>query len=938
MNSSLLSSSFELLEDRIAPAGIITVVENAPGDFTLTGDLLDNAIIIFQTTPGSFRFEGFTGTVLDPGGVSSMDFTKLTKLTFIGNGGGDTLTINNVSTLSSLTMDGGGGADFFTATNVAIKGEADFSCGAGLDGIRFDGLTTKIGGNLKVTDNLDGMQLDLHALSTVIGGSLIVAGGTGQDFVFGDSEGTLNIGKGIDFDAGSAGGGQLALNFKTTQTIGKLPTGESVLFDAGADSFGLSILGGDSILTGGVRVTGSPQMDIIQLGGAVRGLKIGKLPTGESLAIDAGAGPDSVSINAASILFAGGIEFNGGAGPNSLNLASTNGKTAIGKLSTGHSIHYVGGLNSDFLSIDASILKLAGGIEMAAGEGPNSFALTAFGGVAAFGKLPSGASLKYTGGADADTINLLGAANVFAGGIDFAAGDGVNSISANSLSGSLRLGKLADGASLKYVGGSGGDTVNINCNFFGLAGGLDFSGGAGSNSVTLSGPNGKLLLGKLTTGQSVKYTGGPNDDTFTGNFAATTLAGGLEFLAGDGQNFATFLGSSGSLKIGKLASGQSIRYVGGVDPDGLSTTQANVVLAGGIEFTGGDGTSTVVFDNGNSLRIGTIATGQSILSTTGNGNDLLLLGRARTEFKGSIEMTGGDNANTIVLDGIGKVGKTAGGASILLDGGSGVDKIDIQDSITLAGSLSLTGAAGNDVLDLTDLHLLKAAGPITFNGGPDDDTLSMNVHSLALAQGINFTGNAGVDDFSLAANGTILGDVVADLGGAATGTQDATVTSRDGLVVGLFLKGKLTITGAATAASVDALSLLNVSVAREISVSLGDSISFVTIDNLIAGNTLTIDTGGGSDTVSFERTNFFGNSLIAKLATIQTGGGDDFVLIGSPTPLPNTGPTDSTRVRFLGGLTLDAGSGTDTRNAIDTENDFPGGPPTGFPTFEVTVP
>src|SRR5262245_7087681 len=143
-------SSIEILEDRIAPAGIVTVVAGAPGEFTLTGDGADNQISIFQTESGKFRIEGLTGTTLNPGGVTSIDTNTLTRLTLIGNDGNDTFTLGNLKTLTSLVVDGGTGADTLNSVNLAVTGKVDISGGAGLDSFNFDGLTTNITGKLTI--------------------------------------------------------------------------------------------------------------------------------------------------------------------------------------------------------------------------------------------------------------------------------------------------------------------------------------------------------------------------------------------------------------------------------------------------------------------------------------------------------------------------------------------------------------------------------------------------------------------------------------------------------------------------------------------------------------------------------------------------------------------------------------------------------------------
>jgi hypothetical protein len=98
-----------------------------------------------------------------------------------------------------------------------------------------------------------------------------------------------------------------------------------------------------------------------------------------------------------------------------------------------------------------------------------------------------------------------------------------------------------------------------------------------------------------------------------------------------------------------------------------------------------------------------------------------------------------------------------------------------------------------------------------------------------------------------------------------------------------------------------------------------------------------LSTGGGNDIVNIERENLFGNSIVRKLAAIQLGAGDDQIAIGDPLPEPNTEADDSTRVNFIGGLTVDGGDGAnDNRNDILAQNTF--GVPLTAPTgFELTT-
>ena len=98
----------------------------------------------------------------------------------------------------------------------------------------------------------------------------------------------------------------------------------------------------------------------------------------------------------------------------------------------------------------------------------------------------------------------------------------------------------------------------------------------------------------------------------------------------------------------------------------------------------------------------------------------------------------------------------------------------------------------------------------------------------------------------------------------------------------------------------------------------GDTVLFTSY----AGDEFKLDTRGGADVVNIERGNFFGGSVIKKLATIQLGIGDDQLLIGNPLPAVVAPFPDHTRVNFLGGLNADGGvGGSDNRNDIVGEND-----------------
>ncbi len=207
-------------------------------------------------------------------------------------------------------------------------------------------------------------------------------------------------------------------------------------------------------------------------------------------------------------------------------------------------------------------------------------------------------------------------------------------------------------------------------------------------------------------------------------------------------------------------------------------------------------------------------------------------------------------------------------------------------------------------------------------------TLTGDAFALQITGNVTATLGDANDSAIIADDGTIGGNVNFDLAGAAAGNQTASLTNRTALPAGLTVKGTLGIIGTGGAASTDLLNIANLAVGKAITVSMGAGESTVRIDNLRAADTLTIATNDGADRVDIKRGSllerFVGNSIVAKLASIQTGAGDDSVRIGYLSAANNTGAADSTRVRFLGDLTVDGGTDTNSRNDFAAQNDITG--------------
>jgi hypothetical protein len=144
----MIPCTIELLEPRIAPAGLVTAVYvEASGELTLTGDADANEVTIFQTGTNAYRIEGVT-TDINTVGTTFLDIGILKKLTIDGGDEADTFTGINLKSLTSLTLSGGIGNDTFNMENVVVKGPLAYHGGAGGDHLNFRGLSAEITGDL----------------------------------------------------------------------------------------------------------------------------------------------------------------------------------------------------------------------------------------------------------------------------------------------------------------------------------------------------------------------------------------------------------------------------------------------------------------------------------------------------------------------------------------------------------------------------------------------------------------------------------------------------------------------------------------------------------------------------------------------------------------------------------------------------------------------
>lgn len=620
------------------------------------------------------------------------------------------------------------------------------------------------------------------------------------------------------------------------------------------------------------------------------------------------------------VTLAKGVEIIAGPGGTSANFNS-DGLLTIGKLLTGESILLTGSFGDDGVSFEGMNANLVGGIRVIGDVGFDGISSSNPAGTIKIGKLPRGQSLLLDDGIDGGGIFMNTANLLLAGGIEFIGGDGPNDIVLGPEAGTIKIGKMATGESIRFTGGVDLNTLVTSSANLLMAGGIDLSGGTGDHSIQIIGAGGKAVIGKLLGGQSILLTGSDGSDVVQTGVANLLLSGGIELQGGEGDNGVDLQNPTGVVKIGKLKGGQSILLTGGLGTEAIASSVARLTLDGAIDVDGDDGFGSVNIDSNGIVKIGKLATGQSVrLTGVGDAGFDLDLG-GQVTLLGSLELNGSAGNDEIDLDGKVIVGKNISGISIFLNGGDGADLLDLADTVMLSGSVRFFGGNDADTLDLNGLDKLTVMAQVDFLGGAGEDVLDLNVRSLLISGGLSFVGGLDADSVSIVADGSIVGSVYLDLGASELAPQSLAIQSRSGLPAGLVMKSTLTVDFAA-ASQTDALTLLNLSVAKAVDIGMGNGNSLVTIDNLTALDEFRVDTRDGADVVNFERGNFFGNSLVKKIATIQLGLGDDELAIGSPVPAIVPPFPDASRVNFLGGLTADGGEGSDDRNDFAGQNVF----------------
>ena len=380
-------SLLESLEQRLAPAGLVSLHLSSGGELTISGDEAANDLQITQTG-GTWNISAQAGgdTLFSLNGGAAQSAVALAAPTSVQarlGDGHDDLLLDGVSLSGKLRIDGGDGNDTVDFTGTSLSGSVEVRLGDGADyftagGALFFGRSLKVdlgaGAN---TFEINASSLDvLGSLSATARGSELEA----QEFILAAGDGRVEG----DVTLRSSAAGS-----PTTFEIGDLA--DDVL-EVGGFLKLQSGGGQDEVFLAGDLEVGERLW--FKLGNGLNTVDsedLGRLEAGR-LSYSGGRDADDVILAGTDLFVEGDLSFSGGAGSNRLDLLPTDTLTINGEL------RYSGAAGDDVLIVDSADAYVFGSIRMSAASGNNAFGLNAV--------LADVGGVRYTGGSGSDVVDV----------------------------------------------------------------------------------------------------------------------------------------------------------------------------------------------------------------------------------------------------------------------------------------------------------------------------------------------------------------------------------------------------------------------------------------------------------------------------------------------------------------------------------------------------
>lgn len=903
--------------------------------------------IVGSSNADTINVRGGNNSVTAGDGNDSVTAADGNNVIDVGNGN-DSVTVGNgnnsiVAGEGDNLVVAGGGANTITSgagtDNITVgNGANNINAGNGDNTVNIGtGANTVTTGS--GNDNVLGGGGN-NAISTGDGQDSIVVGGgndtvnagAGNDIVFaGEGNNVIDAGTGSDVVVTGGGADQITIG-SGNDSVSANSGNDTIIGGADFDAQGTVVLDGN----GNPVLDGNGNLTYTANGGD---------------SIDAGAGRDTLSINAgsndANFRFVSGVEVLNitSAGTTTLStLAQAAGIDQIDAKNAGADVVNAGtftrGLTVNLTAGDDTVVTGSGNDSFTVGDLTDADALNAGSGIDTL-NLDADTTLvapQFTGfetinlgsrrnedavdghvynltlsNANAPNPNVAGAGTLAIDGSALAADtDGTGPLIAETLT----LNAAAVSAyRLNVTGGAAADTITSG------TGGATINGGGGNDTIVL-------------TGGTNVVDGGTGDDNITlGSGTADTISGG------DGND--TFIAVSANLAAGDVISGgagaNTLRVTGNTtDAQYTGVTQVQTLsFVGATTSTIGaeaqeGGIRTVNLDNSAStLNASAYTSGANLTVNGGTGNDTITTGA------GDDSVSAGDGNDNI----------TTGAGNDLINGGNGNDVISAgtgNDTVVMgAGADSISLGTGSNLVRVTsDATGANLDFADTITGGSDDDTILLvntitNTDSGAVTAGINLDNVTGVETVRVAGDGgssnitftggnvTTLNSITVDAQAmTAANNQSTTVTLAAGQTDADFFFNVLGGSGR------DVFVKLNTGVNNNIVFNAGagdDEARFASGQDL--GSTSFLQGGAGTDSIvllggavsdddflsvsSFERLAASGAGLVAQLGASARASG----LTTIDADAGNFNDNIIVDAKFTGPLTVTLGQGADVFNA-----------------------
>jgi len=412
--------------------------------------------------------------------------------------------------------------------------------------------------------------------------------------------------------------------------------------------------------------------------------------------------------------------------------------------------------------------------------------------------------------------------------------------------------------------GSGSDTFTVASS---ITGTTTVTAGLGADAIEIQGSRGMLM---------VRGDGGQDALTLRGNAGAVTLAGGadddlIHVGSASGELSAvvgavTVDGGSGEDTLTVDDSGDAADNVGSI----TDSTISGLGMGSGINYAGVEAVTASLGSGRDKFTVqGTISgltriaggAGNDVIAIQGNAGTLAVKGEGGRDTlilratRGAVTLLGGDDDDRIDIGGV-FVGVNAIAASVTVDGGTGTDTLNVNDSGDVTDNVGILTDTRITGLGMSEGVLYGSVEQINIDLGSGHDLF--NVRSTTNASSSCISGGGGDDTFNLsseapAAEGNlngIRGDLHLD-GGAGNNTLNLSDRGDRSGRTGLVLS-ESGISGFGDAEGRGTISYeTSGTFGGGVNLLLGSGADDVTVVGAMSDAVTTLRTGDGDDQVRF---------------------------------------------------------------------------------------